>query len=215
MKKVSEILKKFRKDNKLTQPDLGQMLSVSQQYISQVETNRSQLSEEILNTLKKLMEKDQFDELEQAFYFEKMPEKLRNLIQPTTVKIPYFKEIDASAGNGILNFCEAIPSTFLEIEKKYSHKKCVAINIKGDSMWPELQDMDIVIVDCYNKVPSNRGFFVVKYKDEIFAKKLIMSEGNVVGLKSINPMYKDIELDFNNNFEIIGRIESIYREFFN
>lgn len=215
MKKVSEILKKFRKDNKLTQPDLGQMLSVSQQYISQVETNRSQLSEDILNTLKKLMQKNQYDELEQAFYFEKMPEKLRNLIEPAKIKIPYFKDVNASAGNGILNFCEMDPESFLEIENKYNHKKCIAINIKGDSMWPELQDLDVAIVDCSNKIPSNRGFFVVKYKDEIFAKKLIMNEGNVIALKSINPMYKDIELNLNNEFEIIGIIESVYREFFN
>lgn len=215
MKKVSEILKEFRKEKKLTQPDLGQMLSVSQQYVSQVETNKSQLSEDVLNTLKKLMEKHQYDELEQAFYFEKMPEKLRDLIQPAKIKIPYFKDINASAGTGVLNFCEANTNTFLEIENKYEHKKCVAININGDSMWPELQDLDIVIVDCHNKTPSNRGFFVVRYNDEIFAKKLIMNDGVVIGLKSVNPMYKDIELDFNNNFEIIGRIESVYREFFN
>ncbi|MGL5903811.1 MAG: S24 family peptidase, partial [Cetobacterium sp.] len=177
--------------------------------------NRSQLSEDILSILKEIMPITQFEELEQAFYFEKMPEKLRNLIQPNKIKIPYFENINASAGTGILNFCEMNTQNFLEIENKYNNKKCVAINIVGESMWPELQDSDIVIIDCSNRAPSIRGYFVVKYGDEIFAKKLIMSDGNVVGLKSVNPMYKDVEIDLNNNsFEIIGRIESVYREFF-
>lgn len=213
MKKVSEILKEFRKNKKITQPELGQMLSVSQQYISLVETNKSQLSEDALNTLKKLMDKDKFEELEQAFYFEKMPDKLRDLLK-SMVKIPYFRDIKASAGTGYLNFCEEIAPEYLEIEKRYNYKNCIAINIQGDSMWPELQDSDIVIVDCNSTFLTSKGYFIVQYRDEIFAKKLILAEGEIVGLKSVNPMYKDIEIS-KDQIKIIGKIESVYREFFN
>lgn len=216
MKKVSNILKEFRKTKKLTQPDLGKILNVSQQFISLVETNKSQLSEDILNSFKAIMTDLEFEELEQAFYLEKMPEKLKNLITSNQkTKIPYFKNINASAGNGYINFCDINVDTYLEIENKYDFKNCVAVNINGDSMWPELQDSDIVIVDCYNKVASSRGYFIVKYRDEIFAKNLILTDGIVIGLKSVNPMYKNIEIQTTDCFEIIGRIEGVYREFFN
>ena len=199
----------------MTQPQLGILINSSQQYVSLVENNKSPLSEDSLKELKKHMPQNLYEELEEAVYFEKMPkifqDKIRARIEKKTV--PYYKNIKASAGNGCFNFCETPPDEYLELKGESINGECIALNIEGDSMYPELQDKDLIVIDCSKKNPNSKDFYVVRYQDEIFAKRLIIENDEILGLRSINPLYKDIDLRTLDNFMILGKIIKIIREY--
>lgn len=215
MREVREILKEYRKKNGFTQPQLGELINSSQQYVSLVENNKSPLSEDSLKELKKHMPQSLYDELEEAVYLEKMPKVFQEKIRARMAKktIPYYKNIHASAGNGYLNLHEAPPDEYLEISGETINEHCVALNIIGDSMYPELQNEDLIVIDTSKKNSNSKDFYVVKYKEEIFAKRLIIENDEIVGLRSVNPLYKDIELRTRDSFEILGKIIKIFREY--
>lgn len=215
MRAVKEILREYRKKNNLTQPQLGILINSSQQYVSLVENNKSPLSEESLKELKKHMPQNLYEELEEAVYFEKMPKIFQNKIRArmTKKRIPYYRNIKASAGNGYFNFCETKPDEYMEVEEDTINGDCVALNIHGDSMYPELQDNDLIIIDCSQNYPNSKDFFVVRYRDEIFAKRLIIENEEIIGLRSINPLYKDIDLRTLDNFVVLGKIIKIIRKY--
>lgn len=215
MRDVKEILKEYRKKSGLTQPQLGALINSTQQYVSLVENKKSPLSEDSLKELKKHMPPKLYDELEEAVYLEKMPEAFQEKIRARMNRktVPYYKNVKASAGNGYFNLCEAPPDDFLEIKGVGINDHCVALNIQGDSMYPELQDRDLIVIDCSKKDGNSKDFYVVRYRDEIFAKRLIIENDEIIGLRSVNPLYKDIELRTMDSFNVLGKIIKIIREY--
>ncbi|MGL4934968.1 MAG: XRE family transcriptional regulator [Cetobacterium sp.] len=215
MREVKEIIKEYRKKSGLTQPQLGTLINSSQQYVSLVENNKSPLSEDSLKELKKHMPQNLYEELEEAVYLEKMPKAFQEKIKARITKrtIPYYKNIKASAGNGYFNLCDSPPDDYLEIKGERINEHCVALNIQGDSMYPELQDKDLIVIDCSNTIPNSKDFYVVKYRNDIFAKRLIIENEEILGLRSVNPLYQDIELRTMDSFIVLGKIIKIFREY--
>ncbi|WP_131795888.1 S24 family peptidase [Fluoribacter gormanii] len=79
-----------------------------------------------------------------------------------------------------------------------------AFKINGESMWPNLQDNTIVIVDPERK-PKNKDFVVVHIKamDDIVVRQLII-EGKYTFLRASNPIFPVIQVG--DNDDIIGVI---------
>jgi len=70
-------------------------------------------------------------------------------------KIRYFKDINASAGGGAINFDENYEIIY--IDKKIIDKDLDAINVIGDSMEPTIKDGSIIFIDRENKNIINGG----------------------------------------------------------
>lgn len=225
MKKPGELLKEFRKEQGMTLKKLAEILVISQQQASRLELNERNITEDNLKNLKEHMSYNKFLELTKSIEWYSLPERLRERIKISDFfdnekkedanTIPYFRNIAVSAGNGYENFCDMPTEERLEVPSFYCKKQTIAVNVDGDSMYPELKDKDIIIVNCKEMPLSSRGIYVIKVQDEIFVKKLILTDGEIQGIESINILYPPRFLKKDEKVKILGKVEGVYRKYKN
>ena len=82
--------------------------------------------------------------------------------------------------------------------------------IDGDSMEPDYKSGDYVFVKLTVELPSGTvGVF--DYEGEAYIKQLIIEKDKAY-LRSFNKKYKDIPIDSDSDFRIIGKVVDVYRE---
>ena len=82
--------------------------------------------------------------------------------------------------------------------------------IDGDSMEPDYKSGDYVFVKLTVELPSGTvGVF--DYEGEAYIKQLVIEKDKAY-LRSFNKKYKDIPIDSNSDFRIIGKVVDVYRE---
>jgi len=111
-------------------------------------------------------------------------------------------DIPVSAGTG--NFLDS--SSYEEIEAPSYVPIAVdfALRISGDSMEPLLQDGQVIWVKEQEVLDSGEiGIFT--YSDDVYCKKLI-ADGSRAYLRSLNPIYSDIEILDDFGFRVIGKV---------
>lgn len=215
MKKSGEILKEFRKNNKITGTELAQMLGCTQQYISQIESKNKPIPIEKLEMLKNLMSETEYLDLLNAINYE----KLKNIpgqfeiLDKTTIplyKIPYFSDLQASAGYGRMN--EDSDQEYIEVPATLKSPYNIAVKVTGDSMEPEFKDGDIVIINtCLTEIKFDK-YFVVNYDDFVYLKQIIKKSGKYY-LHSVNPYYPDLEIKDCDRLRVIGQVITVSRNY--
>ncbi|MCL2662551.1 MAG: XRE family transcriptional regulator [Oscillospiraceae bacterium] len=111
-------------------------------------------------------------------------------------------DIPVSAGTG--NFLDS--SSYEEIEAPSYVPIAVdfALRVSGDSMEPLLQDGQVIWVKEQEVLDSGEiGIFT--YSDDVYCKKLI-ADGTRAYLRSLNPIYSDIEILDDFGFRVIGKV---------
>ena len=111
-------------------------------------------------------------------------------------------DIPVSAGTG--NFLDS--SSYEEIEAPSYVPIAVdfALRVSGDSMEPLLQDGQVIWVKEQEVLDSGEiGIFT--YSDDVYCKKLI-ADGTRAYLRSLNPLYSDIEILDDFGFKVIGKV---------
>ena len=111
-------------------------------------------------------------------------------------------DIPVSAGTG--NFLDS--SSYEEIEAPSYVPIAVdfALRVSGDSMEPLLQDGQVIWVKEQEVLDSGEiGIFT--YSDDVYCKKLI-ADGSRAYLRSLNPIYNDIEILDDFGFKVIGKV---------
>jgi len=121
-------------------------------------------------------------------------------------KIRYFKDINASAGGGAINFDENYEIIY--IDKKIIDKDLDAINVIGDSMEPTIKDGSIIFIDRKNKNIINGGIFVVNTLGGVFVKRVRINSNGDIELISDNKIYEK-EILKKDEIEIIGKVVKI------
>ena len=225
MKTTGEILKEYRNRNNLNVRDLAEKIGVSQTFITRIETNQNKVSEKVLEVLRVILPKLEYKEILEYEDYRNTPDFIRREIDELHRKelskkrkvvsevgeIPFFSDIRASAGVGCLNG-DTNSDQYIEVPKKFAKRGNVAIRVYGDSMYPEIQDDDIVIVDTCEVEYCQNKIVIVNYKDELFVKK-IRKINDLVMLESSNPYYKPIKIEGTEDFKIIGRVVHLEREY--
>ena len=121
-------------------------------------------------------------------------------------KIRYFKDINASAGGGAINFDENYEIIY--IDKKIIDKDLDAINVIGDSMEPTIKDGSIIFIDRENKNIINGGIFVVNTLGGVFVKRVRINSNGDIELISDNKIYEK-EILKKDEIKIIGKVVKI------
>lgn len=219
MKSPGTLLKEFRKNNNITGAMLSEKLECSQQYISLVEKDEKKLSETKLEILKTIMSPEEFQKIFDSVNFYNSPKpiqekllKFENYRRDDVYTIPYFYEVQASAGHGAFNLEEEYMD-YIQIPEEYAKKGNIAINVKGDSMEPEFQNNDVIIIDTNEKEYIANKFVVVNYQNKIFLKKIIFNDKGNIFLKSVNPYYPIIKIDFPDELKVIGKVIYMFRKY--
>lgn len=100
--------------------------------------------------------------------------------------------------------------------RKGSPKDMILMRVSGDSMAPEIEDNDVVLLDQSKKEITPGRLYAVGFEDAIYLKRIDKLPGKVV-LKSTNPAYPPVELNINGDcedlFRVIGRVLWCGREY--
>lgn len=103
------------------------------------------------------------------------------------------------------------------LERKGRPSKMVLMRVDGDSMFPEIQHGDAVLIDESQTAPSPGGTYAVSVESMIYLKVVDAEPGRII-LTSHNPAYGPITVDTRGQLEdtvrIIGRVIWLGREFF-
>ncbi|HFI2437413.1 TPA: XRE family transcriptional regulator [Streptococcus suis] len=84
------------------------------------------------------------------------------------------------------------------------------VPIYGDSMEPEYQSGDYIFVKLSVDL-SDGDIGVFEYYGDAYIKQLLINEDGAF-LHSLNEKYKDIRIDKDSDFRIIGEVVDVYRE---
>ena len=103
--------------------------------------------------------------------------------------IPIFENV--SAGLGSIANGEVSDYMPLYIANPYEAKETLCIKVIGDSMYPKIEDGDIIQVHKQNSVDSGSIAVILLDGDEGLVKKIIYGK-DWVELLSFNPMYKPL-----------------------
>jgi SOS-response transcriptional repressor LexA len=122
-------------------------------------------------------------------------------------KIRYFKDINASAGGGAINFDEGYETLY--IDRKIIDKDLDAINVIGDSMEPTIKDGSIVFIDRSDKNIRNGGIFVINTLAGVLVKRINLKSSGELEIISDNKIYP-IERVNPSEVEIIGKVVRIF-----
>lgn len=117
--------------------------------------------------------------------------------------IRYFKDINASAGGGAINFDENYEIIYLD--KKIIDKNLDAINVIGDSMEPTIKDGSIIFIDRNDTNIINGGIFVISTPAGVFVKRVRLKSNGKIELISDNKAYLP-ETISGNEIKIIGKV---------
>ncbi|MDG3136752.1 XRE family transcriptional regulator [Streptococcus suis] len=120
---------------------------------------------------------------------------------------PYdFYDQPASAGTGQYLNDVKVETIELPIEVNADF----VVPIYGDSMEPEYHSEDYVFVKLtYDLSDGDIGVF--EYYGDAYIKQLVINDSGAF-LHSLNPEYKDIPIDADSDFRIIGKVVGNYSE---
>ena len=202
-------LKRLRFEQNLSQQKLGDLLNVTKQQISNIESGKSKLTADQKEILIK-----NFGDILQSQMNESTPDP------KDCITVDYYPEVYGSCGGGTLVVSEQ--KELIQVPKKFFTafspvKKYSVVKAKGESMRPTLQPDDKIIIEHWSgeQIIDNE-IYIFCYKDEIFVKRLIKNVDEIIILSDNNEaVYRPrfIEKEEINNILIIGRIVGLMREF--
>jgi SOS-response transcriptional repressor LexA len=85
-------------------------------------------------------------------------------------------------------------------------KNIFALTVNNDSMVPEFQEGDIIIVNPEASVTSGDYVVIANRDNNTATFKQYKQYGKKVFLHPLNPKYPDIELDHDPKYQIIGKV---------
>lgn len=219
MEKLSIVLKKLRESRNLTIVELANKAGLGKGTVGDIETGRSKSTVETLNKIAIALElnENEKDLLDSAFLGRKITQskkndsksKLQYIGQIKQKKIPFFPDIQASAGYGCLNEDET-ELEFIEVPEELAKPGNIAIRVFGESMEPEIKDGDTIVIETKCVECIKNKIIVVNYQGAVYLKKYVEEENNSY-LVSINPYYPRIKVLDKTEFRVIGRLKGIMR----
>lgn len=200
-KNFSELIKAYRKKVGITQTELANLSGISQSYIGDLEgeSKKAFPTIEKLKTLSDVLTTT--PEEKELFLLEALSLKLPiNVIDKKTLieAEDNMREVKiigyVSAGKGYMNHETEIKTIRVAVDKE-TGKNIFAMEVRGDSMEPEIAEGSTIIVDPditdWDRI--NNKIAVVSYEDNCYVKKIILhNKGTLIQLKSINKNYDDM-----------------------
>ncbi len=207
-KNLAENIKKYRKSLGWSQAKLGDFLAVSQQAVGKWENSIAEPDTITINKMAEL-----FQITTDALMGN--TNKIRNIVSLSSynvLKLPIIGTItagfDGTACEEDLGEIEVLDIAL----NGYAAEECFVLKIKGNSMYPQFIDGDLVLVHKQNHVDSGTIAVVLYNGDEATVKKVIYKYGeNWLDLVPTNPEYmtKHIENEDLEQCRVIGKVISL------
>ena len=194
-------IKKSREELHISKKELSSLLGLSQSAINQWENGKNNPSQSNLADLCRVLN---------TTYEWLVHGKRSSYSDGSDYAIPFYEEINCSAGFGFLNDNEEsiiVNAHFIPLLGQAALDNVIALRVHGDSMEPAITDKGIVFVDTTDKKIIDGKVYVYKQEDILRVKRLEYSVSGLV-IKSFNERYSDEKVtqkEF-DSFNIIGRV---------
>lgn len=190
-------LKELRKENKISQRTLADMLGITQQAVAKWETGRSTPDTDTLQKLSSIFKVS----IDNLLGVEK---SLDNAFTTAgnDFAIPIIGTV--KAGYNSLAYNEDFGVEYANV---HNPKDYFYLIVKGDSMEPRIKDGDLALVHKQNTL-ENGDLGVIVYGDNEGTLKRFVKSDNMIILQPFNPEYeaKIITGDDLNNVYIAGKV---------
>ncbi|PMM38671.1 XRE family transcriptional regulator [Vibrio lentus] len=206
MQTISDRIKNLRLRDKLTQKELGKKIGVTSVTISKWELDAAKPKSHSLLKLCQIFKVD--PEWLTSGQSVSTSFGVKYASQDELIRVPYFEDIEAAAGNGCVISSEyadlelVIPKTFFDI--KVSHD-LVCLKVLGDSMEPDFKDNSIICIDTKKTKPIDGKTYVISQQGMLRVKYIENTPQGIV-LKSFNKNYNDIFISKADSFHIVGAV---------
>lgn len=209
--KFNDTLKLLRKNSNMTQVQLAEKINVTQGTIANWERGVREPDMEMVRRIA-----DAIGVPVERFFSEakdSTPEHSNavQLAQTGVRMIPLYES--AAAGFGAYANSTAVGCVPCYIESEWEAENSIAVKIKGDSMYPKIEDGDIVII-CKDMGYEDGKIVVARIdEDDAVVKRLRLYPSKLV-LESINPEYQDrvFEREEMNRVHIEGVVRTILKK---
>lgn len=180
-------LKALRCAKGLTQEQLARYINVSKGAVAMWETGKRTPDADMLKTISQFF-RVTVDELIGNEHKIKEPSNIAEILPSDKIyKIPVFETVSAGFGAYASNeIMEYIP---MVINNPYDAEETIGIRVRGDSMYPKIEDGDIIVVRKQESVDSGSVAVVLLDGDEGLVKKVEYGP-DWIELHSFNPEYK-------------------------
>ena len=151
-------------------------------------------------------------------YYEKKTQPQRSiesniqlLNQNKVYNIPIFESVSAGFGAYASDYIVGYMPIY--IENPADVKNMLCIKVKGDSMYPKIEDGDTVVVRKQSSVDSGSIAVVLIDNEEELVKKVVYDE-NHIELISINPEYAPKRFEGKDvlRVSVVGLVKQIIKE---
>jgi phage repressor protein C with HTH and peptisase S24 domain/DNA-binding Xre family transcriptional regulator len=209
IEKIKDILSNDKKNKKVYDKDVAIALGLSKESLSHLKRKNSIPYEQIAKFCAQRKISINW------ILFEQLPKSLEEETEKY-VKIKYFSKLGASAGGG--GFCDDSGYEYLSIDGVFldslyksnisNPKNISAMNVMGDSMYPSLQDKEIILFDTSIKDTKKDGIYIISTNAGLFVKRVSARLDGSLELISDNKNYNSeiINTDEIDSIDIIGKV---------
>lgn len=207
-----DVLKELRTQADMTQEELASKLGIAKSTVSMYENGNREPNFEQLEAIADIFNVDM-----NRLIGKKAPAKVKiesNISEVYTDHIhmiPVFESV--SAGFGAYASGDILEYIPLYIDCPYEADNTICIKVSGDSMYPKIENGDIIQVYKQDSVDSGSIAVVLLDEEEGLVKK-VMYGSDWIELHSINPMYpvqrfegKDV-----TRLRVVGLVRKIIKE---
>lgn len=210
--KIGKRIESARTELNLTQEDLAKELGLNKSTIQRYETGQiKKIKLPVIHAMANILNVNPSWLSDKSDNREAVNSNAEFLSKNEIRIIPVFESV--SAGFGAYASNEIIDYMPLYIESDYEAEETLCIKVKGDSMYPKIENGDIVQVHKQDSVDNGQIAVVLIDGDEGLVKKVFVYK-DYIELISINPEYppKRFENEEMNRVEIVGLVRKIIKE---
>lgn len=208
---IGNRLKILREQAHLTQEEVGNKIGVTKATVNRYETGEIDIKRTIAVKLAKVLNTTPAYIMGWEDEAHPLPGNAIPLSEMDFVNVPIIGRVAA----GIACFAESNIIGYQPVESKYiqNGEEYVFLRVVGDSMYPKLEDGDLVLVRCQASV-DNGAFAVVNIDNEDGVVKKIIYGDDFIELVSINPMYPPRRFEGEDvlRIRVFGLVKQIVRK---
>jgi len=213
---VSDIhsrIREVREDKGLTRKAFGTAIGASEAKVQALENGRQRVDHPILEALSRNLGVDV-----NWLLLGGDNHHSASVLDSGFLSIQRF-DVGASAGTGSLVEAEvgtghyAFNRSWLK-RRGLNPDDLAVISVRGDSMEPELNDNDLILLDRSLTSPKDGEMFVVRYAGDLFVKRVQVMPFGGYTLSSTNKFYSRIVVETNEAIDLkfIGKVVASMHE---
>lgn len=204
-----ERIKQLRKQHKMTQEQLGQIIGVQKAAIQKYEKGTVQNIKRVsLIKLAEVLETTP----EYILGWDNIPQNLIPVENTEITQIPIVGRVAAGtscfADNNIIGY-ESVSISDINPSEQYAF-----LQVTGDSMYPLFMEGDLVLIRIQSSVDSGSYAVVTIDNDDGVIKRIVYGK-DFIELQSVNPMYppRRFEKEDVTRIRVFGVVKEVKRKF--